>query len=388
MQRSFVPSTHQAAGHAGCLVSPDNGTVFAKLTNQQEIDFYTQTQILDEDENWDNSPLGAHLGDWMPVFMGTLTQSEVLSGATPDYAGLLQPQLPSVDQSQLPIPISAPLPIPENADPNKKFIVLQNVYYGFSKPSILDIKLGKILTDENASPEKRERLQKVADSTTSGSLGFRICGMKLYHSLIDHPSLKLDIPQIFPDINQTIKVIPELATQSVYLEFNKFYGRSLTTKTIKEGLLLYFKSTQLPMRFTAKLIEKFLVRLKVVYNCLLESKTRNIASSLLFVYENDPTKWEKVKEDIDQYEELDPLLRDDFFNDSDSEDEEEYSAPLSSLSIIDFAHSKYVHGSESEQKYDENVIEGILSLIEVFEELVSDVQKEVEDEQKKGEDGL
>lgn len=382
MQRSFVPSTHQAAGHVGCLVSPDNGTVFAKLTNQQEIDFYTETQILDDDENIDNSPLGSHLGDWMPVYMGTLTQGEILSSSLPDTSGLQQPLLPTLKQDVLPLPLPAPLPVPANVDPSRKYIVLQNVYYGFSKPSILDIKLGKILYDDNASPEKKERLQKVADETTSGSLGFRICGMKLYHSLIDHPSLSVDVPPIFPDINKTIKVVPELATQSVYLEFNKFYGRSLNEKNVKEGLLLFFKSTQLPSLFSAKLIEKFLVRLQVIYNCLLESRSRMVASSLLFVYENDVTKWEKVAEDIDQYDELDPLLRDDFFDDSESDDEEEYSAPLSSLSIIDFAHSKYVEDDKT-QLYDENVIGGILNLIGVFEELVDDLKKNGNEDLKK-----
>ncbi|CAH2351964.1 inositol polyphosphate multikinase [[Candida] railenensis] len=382
MQRSFVPSTHQAAGHVGCLVSPDNGTVFAKLTNQQEIDFYTETQILDDDENVDNSPLGSHLGDWMPVYMGTLTQGEIMSSSLPDTSGLKQPLLPTLDQEVLPSPLAAPLPIPANADPNKKYIVLQNVYYGFSKPSILDIKLGKILYDDNAEPEKKTRLQKVADSTTSGSLGFRICGMKLYHSSIDHPSSLIDVPPIFSDISKTIKVVPEPATQSVYLEFNKFFGRSLNAENVKQGLLLFFKSTQLPMSFSAKLIEKFLVRLQAVYNCLLESKSRMIATSLLFVYENDVTKWERVVQDIDQYDEVDPLLRDDFFADSESDDEDEYSAPLSSLSLIDFAHSKYVEDVKT-QSYDENVIEGILNLIGIFEELVEDLKNDGNLESKK-----
>lgn len=415
MNTSFVPSTHQAAGHDGCLISPDNGTVFAKLTNQQEIDFYHQTQILDEG-SVDNSPLGSHLSDWMPVYMGTLTKGDI-TNVVPNSFVLDQPPLPHLSRIE-PIQsfppsksigeaigravgsagsagsvtsvrsvgsaISSNTPVTSE---EQKYIVLQNLYHGFSKPSILDIKLGKVLYDETASPEKKQRLTDVSNSTTSGSLGFRICGMKCYHSLIERPSSTIDLPSIFPGINETITVVPELSTQTVYLEVDKQFGRSLDISNVKEGLLFFFKSTQLSKELVLKLVQNFKLRLQVLYNCLLDSSTKMISSSLLFIYENDSAKWAKVESSPEHYHAFDPLLRDDFL-DSGSEDEMDYDdddtegyidksndsttrykAPLSSLNIIDFAHSKYV-----DFPYDENVVEGFLNLINIFEEMENDLQ--------------
>jgi hypothetical protein len=59
-------------------------------------------------------------------------------------------------------------------------IVMSNLSYNFKRPNIIDIKLGTKLFDRFASEEKINRMQNVANTTTSGSLGFRICGMKVW----------------------------------------------------------------------------------------------------------------------------------------------------------------------------------------------------------------
>src|SRR5690606_27062959 len=59
-------------------------------------------------------------------------------------------------------------------------IVLENLTAPFHNPTILDLKLGSQLWDEDASLEKRARLDAVANSTTSGSWGYRIAGMKVW----------------------------------------------------------------------------------------------------------------------------------------------------------------------------------------------------------------
>ncbi|CAK7895159.1 inositol polyphosphate multikinase [[Candida] anglica] len=372
MNSVFVPTVHQAAGHKGSLTAENNGTVFAKLTSQQEIDFYTETQIITEDDTAiDDSPLGSHLSDWMPVYMGTLTKSDVAAQSLPAsnpllMDGIIPPIIAPTTTTTS--PSSSTTGIPPSVD-DKKYIVLQNLYYGYYKPSILDIKLGSILYDETASQEKKDRLQKVAESTTSGSLGFRICGMKVYHSSIDSPKPSINIPPIYAGIEESINVVPDIESQSVYLEFDKFYGRSLDHTNIKQGILLFFQS-KLHSKLTLKLIENFLKRLQVLYNCVLESGARMIGSSLLFVFENDSIRWSTVEENLDRYDEFDPLLRDDFFADQDSDDEDEYSAPLSSLNIIDFAHSKYV----KDKSHDESVCQGLENLIKVFEEIITDIK--------------
>jgi 1D-myo-inositol-tetrakisphosphate 5-kinase/inositol-polyphosphate multikinase len=58
-------------------------------------------------------------------------------------------------------------------------IVLENVTEGFRKPNILDVKLGTVLYDEEAPPEKRERAEKKARYTTSGDVGIRLTGFQV-----------------------------------------------------------------------------------------------------------------------------------------------------------------------------------------------------------------
>lgn len=78
---------------------------------------------------------------------------------------------------RLDLPLKSFLPhlyeIKENA------VVISNLAHDFEKPNIIDIKLGTKLYDRFASPEKMERMKNVADTTTSGTMGFRICGMKV-----------------------------------------------------------------------------------------------------------------------------------------------------------------------------------------------------------------
>jgi 1D-myo-inositol-tetrakisphosphate 5-kinase/inositol-polyphosphate multikinase len=58
-------------------------------------------------------------------------------------------------------------------------IVLENLSHGFLQPNILDIKLGTVLYDETASPEKVERMLKAAKATTSLETGVRLTGFQV-----------------------------------------------------------------------------------------------------------------------------------------------------------------------------------------------------------------
>lgn len=379
LMNGLVPSQHQAAGHDGCLTSPDNGVVFAKLTTDQEIDFYNAVSHHDEllEASNPDIPSGSLLKDWMPVYMGTLSQGNVNDG---NY------NLPLVTRTAVHDPIVFPSVKEDqsvinhltntnldqdkknksNKDEGKKYIVLQNLYHGYNKPSILDIKLGSKLTDENASPDKVKRLQDVSDSTTSGSLGFRICGMKLYNGQ------STELPKnIYSNMNQSIEF--EIGIENdQYLKFNKFFGRSLNKDNVKSGISLFFKhGNSTNSKIYGKLIRRFHQRLQLIYNCLCDSEVRIISGSLLFIYENDLAKWSDVLNDDDLYEQKDSLIKpfdDDDDDDDDDEDDGEQSdsTPLSSLHLIDFAHAKYVKG----QGCDENILEGIENMINIFEDLI------------------
>lgn len=346
MDHLYVPSKHQAAGHDGCLISPEDGALFLKLTTQQEIDFYTNSQLLQE-----NDPNESSLLEWMPLYLGTLVEGNI----TKQTKELVV--LPTDENI-----------VRDKAKDKLKYVVLENLYYGLKNPSILDIKLGSLLTDSSASPDKKERLRKVSESTTSGSLNFRICGMKLY--IGD----KEELPEeIYPGMHEHIKLYKD-EKEGNYLEFSKFYGRSLTKETIKDGLRLMFTTFLSDESIILKLLNNFLKRLQLLYNCLLDCEVRIISGSLLFIYENNPQRWEKVLENEEEYELLDPIIADPLLNiddDSDDDDDkniEKESTYLSRLSFIDFAHAKYVKG----QGYDENIIIGVENLITIFEELIRD----------------
>lgn len=284
----LTQSDHQAAGHDGCLA---DGAIFAKPTAQQEIDFYEAVREAQ-----------LPLADWMPIYMGTLKEGE-----TP-------------------------------TDSTKPYIVLQNLYHGFVKPCILDIKLGAVLTDEKATPEKTERLKKVSESTTSSSHGFRVCGMKVYRD---------EVPRLlYPEMSEHIEVINNS------IQFSKLYGRSLTKYTVTLGINIFFESAPNPQ----KLIERFHQRLQLLYNTLLDSEVRIFSGSLLFIYEADESRWK------DDYDNADPIYAE--YPDSDS-DGETSPAPLSSLHLIDFAHATLTPGKGP----DDNVLDGVESLIKIFEEL-------------------
>jgi inositol-polyphosphate multikinase len=133
----------QAGGHAGVMRS---GSLIIKPCTQEEIDFYAlanQTQ--------------PHFAAWMPTYMGQLTLNK--PGTSSDG---------SVNVLE--------------SERFEQAIVLENLEWGFQKPSVLDIKLGKILTDDLVSEEKRLRLEKVSMSTTSWENHIRLTGMRVCHS--------------------------------------------------------------------------------------------------------------------------------------------------------------------------------------------------------------
>ena len=49
----------------------------------------------------------------------------------------------------------------------------------FRKPCILDIKMGTSSVGEDASPEKKAAMRAKDESTTTVSLGIRICGFRV-----------------------------------------------------------------------------------------------------------------------------------------------------------------------------------------------------------------
>ena len=128
------------AGHAGVLRSR---SLIIKPCTQAEIDFYVLA-----------NQARPHFAAWMPSYMGQLTLNKLNQQA---QTAILK------------------------SERFTQAIMLENLEWGFRRPSVLDIKLGKVLTDEFASEEKRLRMENVSMSTTSWDNHLRLAGMRVSH---------------------------------------------------------------------------------------------------------------------------------------------------------------------------------------------------------------
>src|SRR5690606_23845460 len=135
-------------------------------------------------------------------------------------------------------------------------IVLENLTAPFHNPTILDLKLGSQLWDEDASLEKRARLDAVANSTTSGSLGYRIAGMKVWD--------------------------PVTGSYKVY---DKYYGRQFNESDVIKGIEDFFAGLGDEVELKIKLAERFLETVTGARNVLEREESRMYSASFLFVFE-------------------------------------------------------------------------------------------------------
>lgn len=343
-------AAHTVAGHDGAVTDELN-IIFAKKTSSLEFAFYEAIMEWDsrrmESELLQLSQLGVGdlLTDWMPSYYGSLSQNlEILN----EQMLLLVQGVLAIQMADSLLLLLLLLPLA--ATDEKKYLVLSNLYQGFNKPSILDIKLGSVLTDDLASPEKVERLRKVSESTTSGTLAFRICGMKIYTE---------NTEMVLPHSLHHLK--DHVTTSGNYVCFNKLFGRGLTKDNVSEAIKLFVSYSQTP-EVAKHYLTMYWKRLSLLYNCLLDYEVRIISGSLLFIVENGVSA-----EDID----CDQLIYQEEDNDEDDGDDED--APgmqkISTLNLIDFAHAKIAKG----QGPDENILRGIENLKNIFEELLKDL---------------
>ncbi|SCV04160.1 LANO_0G08526g1_1 [Lachancea nothofagi CBS 11611] len=340
MAGNYAKARHQAAGHDGNYTDVKE-TLFFKPTTSTELEFYQNIQGRNSKITNDQD---VTLESWMPIFLGSLTVGIPENFSAPAVGQSCDPNLTRN--------IELLESNPELASKEKPVIVLENLLQGYKAPNILDVKLGKILYDDAVSTEKKLRLQKVSDETTSGSLGLRICGMNIQN-------------------NSKVRLLNQGYFEHEsggYVAVNKFYGRSLNEKNIIEGFELFLANDAFSDHHRAVLSDIFLKRLIVFYNTLIDEEVRLISTSLLFIYEGDTARWEEA-------DSTHSILKEDFVTSCSDEEEGEGEGEvendkhkcLSSLSLIDFAHSRTVPG----EGLDENVVTGVESLMNIFEDLNS-----------------
>lgn len=281
------------------MLSDESGSVVVKPCTAREVAFYEATQAHPE------------FARWVPTFLGTLTPDDsavAAIGAAVETA-------------------------PVNPHNRHSSLVLENVACGFSKPCVLDAKLGAQLWDEFAPQEKRDRLDAVSDATTSGSLGFRVAGMKVWKGDKDG-----------------------------YKVYDKLYGRVFTADNVIDAFKEYFASGLEPEQVRI-VVGRLLAKVGEIREMLEGQESRMYSASLLFVFEGDGKAFQQALEDEKNRK---PEPDDDDDEDEDGEDDEDEEVKkVEALKLIDFAHADWTPG----QGPDENALQGVRSVEKLLAQL-------------------
>ncbi|KAG9763944.1 SAICAR synthase-like protein, partial [Aureobasidium melanogenum] len=359
---SLVAFDNVAAGHDG-VMSDKSGSLVIKPCVAAEVEFYEVSNA--------EHPEFAQL---MPTFMGSLQRGQSkelqdhLTTAASRSAGNEAIVLPAALENETEVTDTKDVaetnkPLRGNKLDTGLAIVLENVLAGFQKPNFVDVKLGKRLWADDAPPAKRTKLDDVASQTTSGSLGFRIAGMKVWQ--------------------------PEGSGE--YKVFDKFYGRNLTSDNVKDAFSTFLcldQKTESP-ELLRDIISNIEEAVGSIEQIIANQESRMYSASLLFVYEGDPhvrkealdfaiaqTAEDRVSDGLlvksqggkrEESEELDE--EDD--DDDDDEEDEQADPKLFDIKMIDFAHAEWTPG----QGPDENMLVGIRSVRKVLKNLMKQVSR-------------
>ena len=141
-------------------------------------------------------------------------------------------------------------------DKNEAFLKLEDLTKPFKNPCIIDIKIGRVTWDPNASKEKR--LKEESKYPPLKNLGFQLLGCRVGHpSGINMNTTKLD----------------------------KSWGRSYNEKNISDGLKLFLSGAGSIKRseFIKQEVIRRLFEIQKWFSC--QTSFRFYASSILILYE-------------------------------------------------------------------------------------------------------
>ncbi|ETN83331.1 hypothetical protein RB195_000621 [Necator americanus] len=134
------------------------------------------------------------------------------------------------------------------------FMILEDVTNVYSRPAILDVKMGKITYDPLANEVKREK--ELTKYPPQKILGFRLLGYRMHR------------------------------TSGEVVVKDKEWGKAHDEKNVLDGLLEFLSGRGVDPRLTSEVLTK----VNGVRKWFATQKSFQFyASSLLFVYENDPS---------------------------------------------------------------------------------------------------
>ncbi|KAK9767534.1 hypothetical protein K7432_002634 [Basidiobolus ranarum] len=286
---------HQVAGHGG--IYSIGGGLIAKPNCETERIFYEQSVTFPEFQNF------------LAKFYGTLRL------ATSSERAMLENAQANEAIIQNPITLS---------NSEQDCICIEDISSGFRKPCILDIKLGTRLYDDDATSEKKARAIANAEKTTSGSSGIRICGLKVYDRI-----------------------------SKEYIEYPREFGRKLQEDGLLDAISKFFPPT-FDAQYRLDIMDGFLSELKEYLSVVENLELRLYSSSILFVYEGDPSGESPSN------------------GEGDASDESDNEGHLFDFRVIDFAHSKWELGGGIDEQY----LFGLRNTLELFEKLRDSLMQE------------
>lgn len=335
------------------MLSDTTGFFVIKPCVTQEVQFYESIPA--------NNPELLH---HVPTFFGTLALS------SPEEQKALEQQDPLSISAALQAQTADNLPRPPVSQQQRPIdteqaIVLENIAHGFTKPNVLDIKLGARLWDDETPPLKRARLDKVAAETTTGSLGFRIAGMRVWQK-----------PQRADDAWGC----------TVHL---KDYGRMFTSDNVVEGFQHFFSDSSKPGRALSSerlnMVERCNALIAGIETALERQESRMFSSSILIVYEADEAALSNaIQREEEEYRLYQEKMKsamhrsEDEHEDSDGETDEDGDGEASSkvaicnVKLIDFGHAAWTPGAGP----DENTLAGIRSVRSILQDLMHQPDRE------------
>ena len=147
-------------------------------------------------------------------------------------------------------------------------IILENIAYGFVKPNIIDLKLGKVMYSKYHETEHQGRKKERAQETTSGSLGICFAGIQFW-----------------------------IGGSGGYIKRDREWGRRLDEPGVKQAFREYFAldtrtiAVERPGRpgpeLIVEVIGRFIEEVTSLKETLSRQETEIVSSSLLLVYEGD-----------------------------------------------------------------------------------------------------
>ncbi|KAE9404524.1 SAICAR synthase-like protein [Gymnopus androsaceus JB14] len=364
----------QVGGHLGSISTAEDGSLVIKQASPLEQEFYAimaQARAMpdsnsDSDSNSKVLRNLSKLSKFVPQFYGMLRLEgeldvQAMQGIVEGASGIA---LKDVKHTEV----------------EKESLVLENLLYPFFKPNILDLKLGRVLYDEDASEEKKIRMRKVARATTSGECGMRLTGFQVHSQSPSFPG-----PIFTP----------------------KTYGKSIRKDQLPEGIARVF-STSSSSKGASQVsttsrhiesasidpnvglsVETLLPTLRAIHgstahlrDILASLEIRIVGGSLLVVYEGDEdearkaVEWMKERERLMEEEDVGNIPSGEEKEDSEHEDNSEVSrrkrisSPPYTIKLIDFAHTRFVPG----QGPDEGVLLGLDTFLGLIERRIEEVK--------------